>query len=118
MPYVLVKVSGSHTRVWHSNGHLPQENASLNKAVKLQQLNEYLIIIYDNCPVSSKQASFRLSLSFRLLSRLLWTPAVPSVCVQSVHSVLLCMSVCVCVCAKLNVLQVLLLLLQVGSVSG
>lgn len=43
---------------------------------------------------------------FRLLFHLLWAPSLCSVCVQSVHSVLLCVR------AKLNVLQVLL---QLGS---
>lgn len=48
-----------HSSLGHSKGHLPQGNASLNKAVKLQQLNEYLIIIYDNCPVCSLQSPGR-----------------------------------------------------------
>lgn len=45
---------------------------------------------------------------FRLLCHLLLPPSLCSVCVQTVHSVLLC----VCVRAKLYVLQVLL---QLGS---
>lgn len=106
MPYTLVKVSGSHTRVRHSHRHFPQENASLNKAVKLQQLNEYLIIIYDNCPVSSKQAKLLQAplpsalASFTLQCLCAECPLCPALCAG------------VCVRAKLNVLQVLL---QLGS---